>query len=136
MLQKFIRKMGQAPVPLDVMKRASAAFNDGTPLQEVSWNFNIDRATLRRFIVKCRGKTVEDILTGYSRLLKSRCVFPLQMENYLAQHIKDLADRFHYLSVAKCTALAYEFAKQNGTPVPENWDKEQSWERLVLLIQG
>lgn len=125
MPRKYIRKSGRAPVPLDVMKRASSAFTDGTPLREVSRKFNIDRATLRRFIVKSRGETDEEILTGYSSLSRSRCVFPPQMENDLAQHIKDLADQFHGLSVAKCRALAYEFAKQNGIPVPENWEKEQ-----------
>ena len=107
------------------MKRAAAAFTAGVPLREVSRDFNIDRATLRRFIVKSRGKADEDILTGYSRLSKSKCVFPLQMENDLAQHIKDLSDQFHGLSVEKCRALAYEFAKRNDTSVPANWDKEQ-----------
>jgi len=107
------------------MKRAAAAFTAGAPLREVSRDFNIDRATLRRFIVKSSGKADEDILTGYRRLSKSKCVFPLQMENDLAQHIQDLSDQFHGLSVEKCRALAYEFAKRNDTPVPANWDREQ-----------
>ena len=93
MPRKYIRKTGRAPAPLDVLKRASDAFNDGTPLREVSRNVNINRTTLSRFIVKSKGKT--DIQTGYSRLSRNKCVFPLQMENDLAQHIKDLADRFH-----------------------------------------
>lgn len=49
----------------------------------------------------------------------------MQMKNDLPQHIKDLADQFHGLSMAKCTALTYESAKQNGIVIPENWRKEQ-----------
>lgn len=52
-------------------------------------------------------------------------LFPMQMKNDLPQHIKDLADQFHGLSMAKCTALTYESAKQNGIVIPENWRKEQ-----------
>jgi len=107
MPRNYVRKTERARVPVDVMKRAAAAFSAGVPLREVSRDFNIDHATLRCFIVKSRGKADEDILTGYNRLSKSKCVFPLQM----AQHIKDLSDQFHGLSVEKCRALAYEFAK-------------------------
>lgn len=34
MPRKYIRKTGRAPVPLDVMKRASAAFDDGKKKKE------------------------------------------------------------------------------------------------------
>ena len=124
MPRKYIRKTQRAQVPLEIMKRAAAAVTGGTSLREASRNFNIDRATLRRFIVKSRNKEDKDILTGYSRLSKSKCVFSLQMENDLAQHIRDLSDQFHGLSGTKCRTLAYEFAKLNNIPVPANWDKE------------
>ena len=95
------------------MKRAADAFTAGASLREVARNFNIDRATLRRFILKSKGKANDEVQTGYSRLSACKRIFPLQMENDFAQHIKELSDRFHGLSVTKCRALANEFAKSN-----------------------
>lgn len=71
MPRTYVRKTERAQVPLDKMKWAAAAFTAGTPLREVSQNFNIDRATIRRFIVKSRGKSDQDILTRYRRLFVS-----------------------------------------------------------------
>ncbi|XP_063594808.1 uncharacterized protein LOC134771775 [Penaeus indicus] len=99
MLRNYVGKTQRAAVPLDVMKRAADAFIAGASLREVSRNFDIDRATLRRFIMKSRGKADNEIQTGYKRLSASKRIFPLQMENDLALHIKELSDRFHGLSV-------------------------------------
>ena len=107
------------------MKRAANAFTAGASLREVSRNFNTDRATLRRFILKSRGKVDNDITTGYNRLSECKRIFPLQVESELAQHIKELSDRFHGLSVEKCRALAYEFAQSNGIPISKNLDREK-----------
>ena len=125
MPRKYIRKTERAAVPFDVMKRAADAFTAGASLREVARNFNIDRATLHRFILKSKGKANDEVQTGYSRLSACKRIFPLQMENDLAQHIKELSDRFHGLSVTKCRALAYEFAKSNCIPIPESWDREE-----------
>lgn len=69
-------------------------------------------------------KVDEDIITGYDRLSKLKCVFPLQMENGLARHIIHLSNQFHGLSVEKCRALDFEFAKKNAILVPANWERE------------
>ena len=58
-------------------------------------------------------------------LLACKRIFPLQVENDLAQHIKELSDRFHGLSVTKFRAIAYEYAKSNCIPIPESWDREE-----------
>lgn len=64
------------------------------------------------------------MITGYDRLSKLKCVFPLQMENGLARHITHLSNQFHGLSVEKCRALDFEFAKKNAILVPANWERE------------
>lgn len=122
--RKYVRKTERAQVPINVMKQAAAEFTAGAPLREVSRNFNIDHATLRRFIVKSRDKADEVIITGYDRLSKLKCVFPLQMENDLARHITHLSNQFHGLGVEKCRALAFKFAKMYAILVPANWERE------------
>ena len=84
MPRKYIRKTERAAVPLDVMNRAADAFTAGASLREVAQNFNIDRATLLRFILKLKGKANDEVQTGYSRLTACKRIFPLQMENDLA----------------------------------------------------
>ena len=125
MPRKYIRKTQRAAVPLDVMKRAADAFTADASLREVARKFNIDIATLRRFILKSEGKANDELQTGYNRLSACKFISPLQMENDLPQHIKELSDRSNGLSVTKCRALAYEFAKSNCIPIPEGWDREE-----------
>ena len=50
-------------------------------------------------------------------------VFTLEMEQELADHIKQLADQFHGFTPYKCRGLAHEFAKRNHVTVPSNWEK-------------
>jgi len=48
-------------------------------------------------------------------------VFPSEMEQDLANHIKLLVDMFHGLSVQKCCTLAYQFALSNNLTNPDSW---------------
>jgi len=48
------------------------------------------------------------------------------MENDLADHINQLADMFHGLSVSGCCSLAYKVAKRNSLDVPISWDRDKA----------
>ena len=58
---------------------------------------------------------------GYSSVSLSHSVFPPAMEKDLANHITQLADQYHGLSLPKCKELAYTFAVANNIMVPNLW---------------
>ena len=56
------------------------------------------------------------------------------MEENLANHVKQLCDQFHGLSLQKCLKLAYEFASRNNLHMPDNWQRDGKQERTGGLV--
>ena len=125
MPRSYIRETGRGGTPLDVLQRAVATFQAGGKLRETAREYNIDHSTLRRYILKVTANPGELVDTGYKRLSQKKCILNQDMEKELADHIKNLADQFHGLSIEKCRELAFEYAKCNGVNIPSNWEKEK-----------
>ena len=115
------RKTTRGSTPLDVLQRAAAEVKNGRTERSVAAEFQVDRMTLKRYMTK-RAKN-PDAVTGYQAVAMRKAVFPPEMEQDLASHIKLLADMFHGLSVQKCCTLAYQFALHNKMNIPDRWAK-------------
>ena len=89
----------------------------GRTERSVATEFNVNRMTLKRYITKRAMNP--DVVTGYQAVAANKAVFPFEMKNDLANHIKLLADKFHGLSAQKCCTLAYEFALHNKLNIPD-----------------
>lgn len=59
-----------------------------------------------------------DAITGYKAVAEKQSALPSDLEKDLADHVKQLADMFHGLSLDKCCKLAYELAISNKIKVP------------------
>ena len=92
-------------------------------MRSAATDFAINRMTLKRYIVKRDIQRQQG--TGYAAVVLRQLVFSPNMEKDLADHVKQLADMFHGLSVNRCCSLAYEFAKRNNLDVPISWDRDQ-----------
>ena len=120
-MRNYKRKTNRGNTPRDVLQRAAAEVEKGRAIRSVATEFNVDRMTLKRYITKRAMNP--DAVTGYQAVTANKAVFPFEMENDLANHIKLLADMFHGLSVQKCCSLAYEFALHNKLNIPDSWAK-------------
>lgn len=120
-MRNYKRKTTKGSTPRDVLQRAAAEIENGRTIRSVAIQFNVNRMTLKRYITK--RATNPDAVTGYQAVAANKAVFPSEMEQDLANHIKLLADMFHGLSVQKCCTLAYEFALHNKLNIPESWAK-------------
>uniref|UniRef100_UPI00358F9B71 uncharacterized protein isoform X2 n=1 Tax=Myxine glutinosa TaxID=7769 RepID=UPI00358F9B71 len=111
----------------DVLRRAAHEVRQGRSIRSVASDFNIDRMTLQRFIVRCTEthQPHGNMLFGYENLASSKKIFSDQMENDLAKYIKDLINQFHGLSPQKCRELAFKFAVLNHIDVPPNWHRDK-----------
>jgi len=120
-MRKYKRKTTRGTTPRDVLQRAAVEIEKGRTIRSVAIEFNVNRMTLKRYITKRAMNP--DAVTGYKAVAVNKAVFPFEMENDLANHIKLLADMFHGLSVQKCCTLAYEFALHNKLNIPDSWAK-------------
>jgi len=118
-MRNYKRKTNRGSTPRDVLQRAAVEVQSGRTVRGVAAEYNINRMTLKRYLTK--RTTNPDAVTGYQAVAVSKAVFPPEMEQDLAHHIKLLADMFHGLSVQKCCTLAYHFALHNKLHVPDSW---------------
>ena len=96
----------------------------GAPsIRAVAKEYAVDRMTLKRYITKRNENP--DAPTGYAAVARQHAVFTPEMEKDLANHVKQLADQFHGLSLLKCRSLAYEFASRNNIEMPANWERDK-----------
>ena len=64
---------------------------------------------------------------------------PPVREQELAQHIRDLDDRFHGLNPVKCRELAYEYAQRNkdcGINIPPSWVENKLAGKLQMIADS
>ena len=123
MARHYKRKTKRANTPLNIMERALKEVNSGRSVHSVADSFGMDRMTLTRF--KQKRENDKTCTTGYASIAETQAVFSDKMETALADHIKQLSEQFHGLSLLKCCTLAYEFAIQNNLKVPENWKRDK-----------
>ena len=103
-------------------------------MRSAAKDFAINRMTLKRYIVKRDIQRQQG--TGYAAVFLRQLVFSPNMEKDLADHVKQLADMFHGLSVNRCCSLAYEFAKRNSIDVPISWDRDQVANMVVRFQEA
>lgn len=120
-MRNYKRKTNRGQTPRDVMERAADAVAGGKSVRSAAKDFAIDRMTLKRYIERRDGQQG----TAYAPVALRHQVFSPDMETDLGDHVKQLSDMFHGLSVNRCCTLAYEFAKRNNVDVPASWDREK-----------
>ena len=121
MPQYYKRKTSRATRnTVEALAAAAEKVHGGQSIRKTAEEYGLDKMTLHRFIVKRRNAT--NAVTGYAAVSEAHFVFTSKMEKDLGDHIKALADMYFGLSMEKCRELAYEFAKQNGVPVPKSWN--------------
>lgn len=91
----------------------------------------VSRTTLQRYISMTPQ---ERLASGYEQCRNLNLTIPLFMEKALANHIKDLDNRYHGLNPSKCMELAYEFAKQNDISMPDSWTTNSSAGKKISLF--
>ncbi|XP_001200652.1 uncharacterized protein LOC764371 [Strongylocentrotus purpuratus] len=120
-MRNYKRKTNRGQTPRDVMERAADAVAGGKSVRSAAKDFAIDRMMLKRYIERRDGQQG----TAYAPVALRHQVFSPDMETDLGDHVKQLSDMFHGLSVNRCCTLAYEFAKRNNVDVPASWDREK-----------
>ena len=132
MPRQYQRKTSWGQTPLADMERAADEVIRGqTSLRQAGRDSNIDKSTLMRFIKKKKGGEVKSVAWG--AVAEAKRVLSDEMEEELANHLKQLAAQFHGLAPNKCRELAFEFAQKNLVSVPDNWTKKQCAGRLGCL---
>lgn len=115
------------------LSKAAEQVKDGKmSVRGAAAHFNVSRTTLQRYI----NMTAQERLTswGYQQCRNLNLTIPPFMEKALADHIRDLDNRYHGLTPSKCRALAYEFAMHNNISMPESWTTNSSAGKIILLI--
>lgn len=92
------------------MEPAVEAVVGGHSVRSAAKDFAIDRMTLKRYIVKRDIQRQQG--TGYAAVALWQLVFSPGMENDLADHVKQLADIFHGLSVNRCCSMNMNSPKE------------------------
>lgn len=85
--------------------------------------FDVPNTTFQRYLNSSEEEKKE---FGYTKCRSANMVFTIELEQLLATHVKDMDNRYHGLSVKKCTELAYEFAIRNHLSVPNSWVEKHS----------
>ncbi len=106
-------KAGRGLAPTDVIERAAKDVREGKSVWAAAKDAKTDRMTLKRYADKKEKAPLKT--TGYDGVAEAK----------KANHIRNLADQFHWLTSLKCRELAYEFAKWNNIPVPDSWSREE-----------
>ena len=104
---------------MELKTAADAVAKCGKSIRSAAAEFNVDRMTLSRFMVKLLANPEKDI--SYERCKTVNMNFSTAMEADLAIHAKDMARRFYGLSKENYCYLVYEYAERNNVNIPENW---------------
>lgn len=127
----YKRKTARA-VDKEGLSKAAEQVKDGKmSVRAAATNFGVSRTTLQRYI----SMTPEERLaSGYEQCKNLNLTIPPFMEKSLADHIKDLDNRYHGLTPSKCMELAYEFAKHNEISMPDSWTANSSAGKKISLL--
>ena len=93
-------------------------------VRKAATSYNVRRTTLQRYLAVSEE---ERPVNSYQNCQTANMVFSQQMEAVLAQHIRDLDDRYHGIGPSKARELAWEFAKKNNVGhIPPSWESNQA----------
>ena len=121
MVRNRIKKTNKVAIPSETMKVAVNKVLEGTQLNVVARQFNIDRMTLKRYCRKKRLNLNEAFKPNYN----NRQVFTAEDEKSLSSYLL-IASKMNYgLSTRSTRLLAYEFALKNNKICPSSWIKNK-----------
>ncbi|XP_065658158.1 uncharacterized protein LOC136082668 [Hydra vulgaris] len=121
MVRNRIKKTNKVAIPSETMKVAVNKVLEGTQLNVVARQFNIDRMTLKRYCRKKRLNPNEAFKPNYN----NRQVFTAEDEKSLSSYLL-IAPKMNYgLSTRSTRLLAYEFALKNNKICPSSWIKNK-----------
>ncbi|XP_062253798.1 zinc finger MYM-type protein 4-like isoform X3 [Platichthys flesus] len=124
MPRNYTRKTTRGQTSFAEMEIAAAEVMQGKKsLRKAGRDRNIDKTTLKRFIKKKEKGEVKSVAWG--AVAEAKRIFTDEMEEELANQLKQLADQFHGLAPVKCRKLAFEYAEKNNIPVPANWTEKR-----------
>lgn len=95
-------------------------WSEGATLNQTVSTYSIPATTLKRHKKNASGV--------YKKCSDVKMVFTHEMEAELAQHLRNLDNRFHGLTPIKCRELAFEYANKNKThlSIPPSWIKNKA----------
>ncbi|QQP35452.1 Uncharacterized protein FKW44_023684, partial [Caligus rogercresseyi] len=99
-------------------KAADDVKNGKLSVRKAAQTYGVSRTTLQQSISM---NAEQREAAGYSQCSALNLVIPTTLETALANHVKDMDNRYHGLTAQKCMTLAYEFATANGIKVPAAW---------------
>ena len=121
MVRNRIKKTNKVAIPSETMKVAVNKVLEGTQLNVVARQFNIDRMTLKRYCRKKRLNPNEAFKPNYN----NRQVFTAEDEKSLSSYLL-IASKMNYgLSTRSTRLLAYEFDLKNNKICPSSWIKNK-----------
>lgn len=124
----------QRTTDLNALSRAAKLVEtDKTSVKSAASQQGVSRSTLQRFLKCSRSKRKE---FGYTNCSTKVATFTKSMELELAEHVKNLDNRFHGLKPAKVRELAYEFANANDIAMPSNWERNKTAGKNSLAKQS
>lgn len=102
----------------EILKRAAASVSKGEmSVRKAASSYEVPRTTLHRYV----SRPEADCQSSYHNCKKAYMVFTEEMEDLMAQHVRDLDHRYHGIGPVKARELAWEFGKRNGiTRMPQN----------------
>lgn len=108
---RIYKKKTTRGVDIAQVEGAAKMITEGkASIRKAAKGLDIPNTTLQRFI----GSSEEERKTfGYTKCRSTNLVFTPELEILLANHVKDLDNRYHGLTAKKCMELAWEFATQN-----------------------
>ena len=99
----------------DTIRQAVAAVSEGASIRSTAKKYNLDHATLSRYVKK---RQAGDESVGYRSASQ---VFSENDEKTLVQYLLKTAECFFGLTPLEVRALAYQYATANDINVPQSW---------------
>ncbi|CAJ1067756.1 hypothetical protein cypCar_00021836 [Xyrichtys novacula] len=101
MPRKYTRKTSWGKTPLEEIEIAASEVKEGKKsIRAAARERNIDQSSLLRFIKKKERGEVKSVAWG--AVAEAKRILTDEMEEELAEHLKQLAEQFHGLPPVKC----------------------------------
>ena len=124
MPRQHVKKTNRAKTPRPVMEEAyKHVVGEKRSIRSVAQKFDIDRTTMRRYILNVKKDGIANTQVGY---YGNRRIFNQEQEDSLENYLLSASNIYFGLTPAEVRSLAYECAINSDITIPQSWRDNKS----------